>query len=117
VAGPLVAANGTDVGACKEASCQIIVSGAVKVPLAPKFRMSQFLLTHEAPNRLTFDIRQRGQQPFMGYVLGTGRISLATGITVTIERMESGGAVLKFEPKAEDPEHNKASGSEGLSIY
>lgn len=105
-----------DVGACVNAECEILLTGAVDIPLAAQFGMSEFWFAYGPPNQVSFRTTADGRRPFNGVVKGTGHISLAAGVTVTIERVDSTGAVIRLESKTDDPSSNNASGSEGLMV-
>ncbi|WP_052770338.1 hypothetical protein [Streptomyces sp. CNQ-509] len=113
---PLHAADGSDVKACWNADCEILLRGTAEIPVRPGFGITGFTLGHEKPNTMTFDVRRPEYGNASGYIAGTGFLSLANGVTVTIKEIDSRGAVLRFEPKAKDRKSDRAAGSEGLSL-
>ncbi|MFF0726885.1 hypothetical protein [Streptomyces sp. NPDC004134] len=113
---PLQAADGSDVKACRNADCEILLRGTVEIPVRPSFGVVGFTLSHEEPNTVTFDVQRPEYGNASGYIAGTGFLSLANGVTVTVEEIDSRGAVLRFEPKAKDRKNDRAAGSEGLSL-
>jgi len=112
----LEAADGSDVTACRKADCEILVEGAVDVPLATRFGITDFDVRHEAPNTVTFEYA-RPDTEHVAEIKGTGMLALASGVKVTIEEIDDTGAVLRFEPKTLDPENDKASGSHGVHLH
>ncbi|MQA94388.1 MAG: hypothetical protein GEV11_06925 [Streptosporangiales bacterium] len=113
----LIAKDGTDLKACKKADCQVIIRGDVDVPVQQRYGIYQLHLTHSPPNQLTFTVLRTQLGPVNGYLAGTGYVSLANGVTFTVEKMSPKGAVVRFERKALDDDNDKASGSDGLALY
>ncbi|GAA1295507.1 hypothetical protein GCM10009634_50220 [Saccharothrix xinjiangensis] len=93
------------------------MSGTVQVPLAPGFGCAGFTVTHGAPNKVDFTVVRTEMRTVRANLMGTGYLSLGNGVTVTIEEVSPTGAVLRFEPRAEDPTRDTARASEGLRIY
>lgn len=113
----LTAADGTNLKACKEADCQVIIRDKADIPIGREFGIYDFRLTHTAPNRLSFTIIRTELGLVDGYVAGTGEVSLANGVTFTVEKMTPKGAVLRFEPKAAKKDSDTVNGSEGAALY
>lgn len=113
---PLRAADGSDVKACRDANCEILLRGAARIPVHPRLGFTMFKLAYEKPRTVTFDVQRPEYGNVSGYIGGTGYLSLANGVTVTVKKIDSQGAVLRFEPKAQDRHNDQASGSEGLSL-
>lgn len=114
---PLKAANGTDVKACADADCEILIHGAIHVPLESRFGVASFGLTYSAPDEVAFVIIRTETSDVHGYVEGTGYIALANGVLVTVKKIDATGAVLRFQPRTMDPHNDKFSGSKGLSTF
>lgn len=113
---PPRAADGSNVKACRNADCEILLRGSAEIPVRPSFGFTKFTLSYEKPKTVTFDVQRPEYGAVSGYIGGKGFLSLANGVTVTIKEIDSRGAVLRFEPKAMDRNNDQASGSEGLSI-
>ncbi|WP_285688077.1 hypothetical protein [Actinoplanes sp. NBRC 103695] len=65
--------------------------------MAKKFGIVEILL-RTSPYRLEFYVDRVDGDDTSGWVGGTGNVSLADGITITIVRNDRRGALLKFEP-------------------
>ncbi len=114
---PLTAANGSDVKACRQADCQILLAGAADVPLAAKFGVHQLNLKFVAPNRVEFTMIRTKMGYSRGYIAGAGHLSFANGLSIDLERADATGAVLRFLPKTDNPKADTGNSSEGLAIY
>lgn len=110
-------ANGSDVGACRQADCEILLAGAADVPLAAKFGVHQLSLKFVAPNRVEFTMIRTKMGYSSGYIAGAGHLSFANGLSVDLERADAKGAVLRFLPKTDNPKADTGNSSEGLAIY
>lgn len=106
-----------DPAACVNADCRLQVSGTVLVPLDDRFGCAQFTVTHSAPNKVDFTVIRTRMNAVRATLMGTGHLALANGITVTIEQVDPSGAVLRFEPRTDDPTRDTARASEGLRLY
>ncbi|GLY98988.1 hypothetical protein Acsp02_62420 [Actinoplanes sp. NBRC 103695] len=94
---PAVPKDGSNLKACADASCEVLVKGTHRVPMAKKFGIVEILL-RTSPYRLEFYVDRVDGDDTSGWVGGTGNVSLADGITITIVRNDRRGALLKFEP-------------------
>ncbi|GAA4104607.1 hypothetical protein [Actinomadura miaoliensis] len=114
----LTGADGADVKACKDADCEILVRGrSTAIPLAPRFGITTFLVTHVPPNKMTYVVIRTNGESVQAYNRGTGWFSLGAGLTVTVRKIDHTGAVVRFEPKARDGDEDKITGSKGAAIY
>ena len=115
---PLAAANGSDISACGDADCEILIHGQVEIPLNPTFRCTRYAVVYFAPNRVAFNIDCADTGQVTGYVLGRGTIHLATAISLEVDRIDETGAVLHFQPKMSttDPTRNQVSGEFGAAF-
>jgi hypothetical protein len=113
----LTAADGADVTACTDADCEILVDAAAGIPLDPTFGCRRFIVTYVTPNQVTFEVGRSELSDVNASIKGTGYLSLGNGVTVTVEKIDDSGAVLRFSPTAQDTKNDKGSGSEGFSIY
>ncbi|HEY0449696.1 hypothetical protein [Actinophytocola sp.] len=84
---------------CADASCAIVVRGAVDVPLDAKFGFTDFVVTFVPPETVNFDGADPANGGAHGYLSGTGYMRL-NGITITVDGYAEGGARLRFEPPA-----------------
>jgi hypothetical protein len=92
----LVAADGTDVAACRDGRCQIIVRGAVTIPLAPKFGFTRLIVTFTPPDRTSFS-GGNANNSVSGSIGGLGMLR-ANGIQIVVETVSPTGAVLRLTP-------------------
>jgi hypothetical protein len=113
----LSAADGSDLKACRDADCEIVIRGAAHIPLDPKLGVTRFLLTYVSPNEVTFEVDRAELNSVSGYIKGTGFLGLTNGVKVTVKKINASGAVLRFEPKTTDPDNNQVSASEGGAVY
>ncbi|MGN9913243.1 hypothetical protein ACTMTJ_37455 [Phytohabitans sp. LJ34] len=115
---PLTAANGTDVRACRNADCEILISGQVEIPLAPKFGCTRFAVVYFPPNRVAFNVDCAKTGNVTGYFLGRGTLRLVIAVTLEVDKIDGTGAVLHFLPKntTEDPTRNQVSGQDGAAF-
>ena len=111
-----MAANGTDVASCRNADCEILVSGQVTVPLARKFGCTTFVMSYVAPKKVTFSLYCTKTGVVNGYFLGRGRVQLANAVTVEVDKIDGTGAVLHVLPKAGEPGRNNVSGEFGAAM-
>lgn len=84
--------------------------------MAARFGCSEFFVTYATPNRVVFEVRRPKLGDVHVSIMGTGYLGLANGVTVTAEKIDASGAVLRFSPTTSDTKHDKASGAEGLSM-
>lgn len=111
----MVAADGTDVGACADADCQILIGDMVEVRPRPPIDVDGILLTYIAPNRLSIGAG-RGSRYIDCDLTGTGYLSIAWGVTVTVETYTGDGAIVRLTPEAEKDDAHTGSGTEGFSL-
>ena len=95
---PAVAKDGSNLKACADATCEVLIKGRHKVAMAKKFGIIAIYLL-QSPDRLDFYIDRVSGDNTEGWVGGTGNVSLADGITITILRNDRRGAMLRFEPR------------------
>jgi hypothetical protein len=91
------AADGTDVGACKDRSCQILVTGAVSVPV--RDRVLEISLENGA---VTVTI-STGRSRLGSTLSSAGRTMSLNGpdlpsITITLDGVRPDAAVLRIQP-------------------
>ncbi|THA26892.1 hypothetical protein E4198_21485 [Streptomyces sp. RKND-216] len=101
---------------CREADCEIFVDGTADVPLASRFGVTDFQVTYENPNKVTFDYA-RPETTHVAEIKGTGFLGLADGVKVTIKDVDDTGAVLRFEPETVGPANDQAGGSHGVYLH
>ena len=94
---PAVAKDGSNLKACGDAACEVLIKGTHRVPMAKRFGIVEILL-RTSPDRLEFYVDRRSGDDTSGWVDGTGNVSLADGIKITIVRNDRRGALLRFEP-------------------
>ncbi|MEH1099590.1 hypothetical protein [Micromonospora sp. CPCC 205561] len=94
----LSAENGTDVRACRDGTCEIVVRGKVEVPLDRRFGFTEFTVTFVPPNRTQFFGGDPVNGNLRGHVDGTGELN-ANDISVRIVTISDSGAVLRFSPR------------------
>lgn len=102
---------------CADGTCEVLLTSSGGLTPAKKFGIGRITLTHIPPNRLNFTVVRANDSTVTGYVGGDGYLSLSAGPTITIERHDEDGAVLRFEPKGRDRKNDTASGSDGVSLY
>jgi hypothetical protein len=117
-AGPLTAADGTDMAACALSDCEVLVTTQVAVPLDPKFGCTSFTVVYFTPDRVAFNVDCAGTGYVTGYFLGLGALRLANGITIECDQIDETGAVLHFIPRTttKDPGRNEVSGQFGAAF-
>lgn len=94
----LVAENGTDVAACADGTCEIVVQGTADVPLDRGFGFTRFRVTFVPPDTVEFFGADPDRGNLSGYISGTGNLE-ANGIKVAVRMVEGQGAVLRFSPR------------------
>lgn len=115
---PLVAADGTDLTACGDADCEVLINAQVEIPLAPSFDCAGFAVVYFAPDRVAFNVDCTGTGYVTGYFLGRGALRLVNGVTIEVDKIDSTGAVLHFLPRTttKDPGRNQVSGEFGAAF-
>jgi hypothetical protein len=89
--------DGTNLQACADATCEVIIKGDNRLAMVKKFRIVELRLT-QSPGRLDFYVHRLSGDNTGGWVGGTGHISLAEGITITAVRNDRSGALIRFSP-------------------
>ena len=107
----------TNLKDCADGTCEVLLTSSGGLTPAKKFGIGRITLTHIPPNRLNFTVVRANDSTVTGYVGGDGYLSLSAGPTITIERHNEDGALLRFEPKGRDRKNDTASGSDGVSLY
>ncbi|WP_326834403.1 hypothetical protein VSH64_05670 [Amycolatopsis rhabdoformis] len=97
----LSAPDGSDLAACRDGSCDVVIHGKVTVPLEPRFGTRALVLTQSAPDRLAFDADRTELPRVKGHFRGEGYVSLANKITVTVLAIDATGAVIRVSPSSE----------------
>jgi hypothetical protein len=97
-AGALTAEDGTDVSACADGNCEIVVTGAVDIPLEPRFGFTTFRVTFTPPNLVEFIGEDAGGGSFRGSVGGTGGIG-TNGLALFVRTVRGQGAVVRFSAR------------------
>ncbi|MBQ1073280.1 hypothetical protein KBX06_08890 [Micromonospora sp. C31] len=95
---PLSARDGTDVRACRDGTCEIVVRGKVDVPLDRRFGFTDFTVTFIPPKRTQFFGGDPVNGNLRGHVDGTGELN-ANDISVQVVAISDSGAVLRFSPR------------------
>ena len=95
---PAPAATGsTDLAACRDARCEIVVRGKVEIPLDPKFGFSSFTVTFVPPDRTLFAATGTDGGSLRGGIGGAGRLT-ANGISIEVVSTTGSSVVLRFTP-------------------
>lgn len=94
---PAVPKDGSNLKACADATCEVLVKGRHTVPMAKKFGIIAIHLL-QSPDQLDFYVDRVSGDNTEGWVGGTGNVTLADGISITILRNDRRGAMLRFEP-------------------
>jgi hypothetical protein len=94
---PAVAKDGSNLEACADASCEVLIKGTHRVPMAKRFGIVEILL-RTSSDQLEFYVDRAKGDDTSGWVGGTGYVSLADGIKITILRNDRRGVLLRFEP-------------------
>lgn len=110
-------ADGTDLDACRDGTCQVLLAGKAQLKMGRKFGIYRLYLTHKDPNRLEFSVVRDNGSTVNGYLGGEGYLSLAPALTVRVEHHDRAGATLRFEPKAKHRTSDQVSASDGASIF
>ncbi|MET7993647.1 hypothetical protein ABZU76_22385 [Amycolatopsis sp. NPDC005232] len=97
----LIAKDGSDLTACSDGSCDVLIHGSVTVPLDARFATRRLTLTQSAPDRLDFAIDRTELPDIKGHFRGEGYVSLANRITVTVLDIDATGAVIRVSPSSE----------------
>ncbi|MEV0072610.1 hypothetical protein [Amycolatopsis sp. NPDC050768] len=97
----LIAKDGSDLTACRDGSCDVLIHGSVTVPLDARFATRRLTLTQSAPDRLDFAIDRTELPDIKGHFRGEGYVSLANRITVTVLDIDATGAVIRVSPSSE----------------
>ncbi|WIX77658.1 hypothetical protein QRX50_40675 [Amycolatopsis carbonis] len=103
-ASSLAAKDGSDLTACRDGSCDVLIHGSVTVPLDARFGTRRLTLTQSPPDRLDFAIDRTELPDTKGHFRGEGYVSLANRITVTVLDIDATGAVIRVSPSSESSE-------------
>lgn len=98
-------------------SCKGPSDSGADLSLDPTFGCNKFIVTYTTPNQVTFYVDRSKMNDVHASILGTGYLGLANGVTVTVEKIDASGAVLRASPTTADTKNDKGSGTEGFSIY
>ncbi|MFI9172852.1 hypothetical protein [Streptomyces lincolnensis] len=88
------AADGTDVGACFDGSCEIAVSKPTRVKVDSRFRVPNLRVTKITAD--TVVVESSGPGTFLRTSLAEGGTGIQNGIGFRLKSLESGTAVLEF---------------------
>lgn len=94
----LTAADGIDVAACADGTCEIVVQATVDVPLDRRFGFVTFRVTFVPPNTVEFFGGDPERGNLRGSIGGSGELQ-ANGIVVAVRTVRGEGAVLRFSPR------------------
>ena len=94
---PAAPKDGTNLKACADATCEVVIKGDNRLAMAKKFRIAELIL-NQSPGRLELYVDRVSGDDTSGWVDGTGNVSLADGITITIVRNDRSGALIRFTP-------------------
>jgi hypothetical protein len=75
----------------------VIIKGDNRLAMAKKFRIVEIFLI-QSPGRLGLYVDRVSGDDTSGWVDGTGNVSLADGIKITIVRNDRSGALIRFSP-------------------
>jgi hypothetical protein len=110
-------ADGTDAEACRDGKCQILVRDQADFALNGKFSLEGILITRTEPNTVRLDVGVRDRDTIHATITGTGHLALSYGLTVTVERTDAAGAVVRVAPASNDPKRHRGSGTEGFALW
>ncbi|ANS65045.1 hypothetical protein SLINC_2821 [Streptomyces lincolnensis] len=88
------AADGTDVGACFDGSCEIAVSKPTRVKVDSRFRVPNLRVTKITAD--TVVVESSGPGTFLRTSLAEGGTGIQNGIGFRLKSLENGTAVLEF---------------------
>jgi predicted small lipoprotein YifL len=113
----VVAADGTNAGACADGACQILLTQKAEFSVGAAPKVVRFFLTYTAPRSTRIDLVYKNGHTSHTIIEGTGNAQFAAGVTVTIEAVAESGAVVRVALEANDPDNDRATGSEGLNSW
>jgi hypothetical protein len=113
----VAAEDGTDAKACEDGRCHILVAEQSDFALDGKFNCDGILVTFTGPKEVRFDVSVQDGDDVHATVTGTGKLALAYGLTLTVERTGVAGAVLRVAPAKNDPDNHSDTGTEGFSLW
>ncbi|WP_414941012.1 hypothetical protein [Amycolatopsis sp. cmx-11-51] len=94
--GPLVAADGTDLKACRDGDCEVILKPKDKIAFEARLRV-----THIAVDSVSADgVTLSAALPSGTRSSFSGSAGATNGIAYTVNAVKDGKAVVKFTPKA-----------------
>ncbi|GAA0320392.1 hypothetical protein NE235_18050 [Actinoallomurus spadix] len=92
------AANGTDLGACRDGRCEVQVSARDRIPVPARLGVTELRVTAIAGD----DITLRGTAPGTSLTVGlggsAGATSVMNGLAITLVAIADGKAVLRIAP-------------------
>lgn len=112
----LTAADGTDLEACADADCQVLIGGQAEVRPVPSIGVDGVILTYRGPDSFSIGAG-RGSYYVDCDLTGTGYLSMAWGVTVTVEGYTPGGAIVRITPESEGDDAHRGSGTEAFSLH
>jgi hypothetical protein len=113
----LTAADGTDAKACRDGRCQIIVRKTTDIDLRGKFSCDGITMSFRAPNVTHIFVAVHAGDDVQAKVTGTGNLRLAYGLTITVEKTDKSGALVRLAPEHNNPKAHTGTGTEGFSLY
>ncbi|MFF5257905.1 hypothetical protein ACFY4C_03090 [Actinomadura viridis] len=126
---PRAAADGTDLNACEDGSCEVEVTGPAKLPVDPKkFKTGTLEVEPGQDDTVSFTLKQSGNsstsvqvcspdggcthlggggrsssggdvRSSTGWTAGAGTRITANGIVITVVAVADGSAVLRVKPR------------------
>ncbi|MFK0250981.1 hypothetical protein ACIQUM_40330 [Amycolatopsis azurea] len=95
-AGPLVAANGTDLKSCRDGDCEVIVKPKDKLAFDARLRVTSLVVDAVSDSGVTLS----AALPSGGRSTISGGAGQTNGIAYKVTAVKDGKAVLKFTPAA-----------------
>jgi hypothetical protein len=107
------AADGTNVAACKDGRCEVSVRAGAAIPLPASMMVRDVRITSVTADRITLTGRDTGNSSSgvcvgqcdststngaFRITMGTSSQAIQNGLSVTVEQLAGGAAVLKIEP-------------------
>ncbi|WUH98534.1 hypothetical protein OHR68_34290 [Spirillospora sp. NBC_00431] len=93
---PSLAADGTDLRACQDLSCEIYVSSPVTFPIDPKYGPDKMAVTKIGPDTVT--IKATGDGIELGATMDRKSPGVLNGIEVRVVKITKGAAILRVSP-------------------
>jgi hypothetical protein len=94
------AADGTDVGACFDGTCEVEISKPIDIPMDEKFGLGDFSVSEVGPDGIEFSVVFPGGSGG-GHVSlgGVGSIGVFNGISMTIVAFSGENPIVRFAPQ------------------